>query len=298
MKRTAIVSLVLLSALGLGGCSAANSGMSDTSEQSLPSTVDEGGAVRAADGSLADSDTASAERSYVTTGFITVTAEEPIEAAAEAITIVEAVGGRVDSRQEYAPVDGDRGSATLTLRIPATAQTATIAKLRDLGEVQDVSISSDDVTTVVQDLDGRITALRASVDRLLGLLATASDAETLVTIESSLSQRQGELESLLAQQRNLDDQVSLSTITLTLQSVADAPVENPDTFLTGLETGWGAFVGFLSGLLVLLGVLLPWLIFLAVLLGIAYIIYRARKRRVALPAETSSPQQTVPAEKK
>jgi len=275
MKRTAIVSLILLSALGLGGCSANNSGSSD---MSMPSTIEEGGAVRASeDGAMLDSDADT--RSYVTTGYITVTAEEPIDAAAEAVRIVEGVGGRVDSRQEYAPVNGDKGSATLTLRIPATAQTATITKLRELGEVEEVSISSDDVTTVVQDLEGRITALRASVDRLLGLLATATDAETLVTIESSLSARQGELESLVAQQRNLDDQVSLSTITLTLQSVADAPAENPDTFLTGLETGWGAFVGFLSGLLVLLGVLLPWLVFLTLLLGIAFVIYRARRKR-------------------
>ena len=275
MKRTAIVSLILLSALGLGGCSANNSGSSD---MSMPSTIEEGGAVRASeDGAMLDSDADT--RSYVTTGYITVTAEEPIDAAGEAVRIVEGVGGRVDSRQEYAPVNGDKGSATLTLRIPATAQTATITKLRELGEVEEVSISSDDVTTVVQDLEGRITALRASVDRLLGLLATATDAETLVTIESSLSARQGELESLVAQQRNLDDQVSLSTITLTLQSVADAPAENPDTFLTGLETGWGAFVGFLSGLLVLLGVLLPWLVFLTLLLGIAFVIYRARRKR-------------------
>jgi len=253
---------------------------------SMPSTVEEAapdGVSRVADGGALDS--APSERSFVTTGYITVTAEEPIEAAAEAIKIVEAAGGRVDARQEYAPVDGDKGSATLTLRIPATAQTATIAKLRDLGEVQDVSISSTDVTTVVQDLDGRITALRASVDRLLTLLATSTDTDTLITIESTLSDRQGELDGLVAQQRGLDDQVALSTITLTLQSVADAPVETPDTFLTGLETGWGAFVGFLSGLLVLLGVLLPWLIFLAALLAIAYGIYRVRKRRVPLSVE-------------
>ena len=245
----------------------------------MPAAGDQGGAVREADSAAEES--ASSERSYVTTGTITVTAEEPIDAAAEAIRIVEAAGGRVDSRQEYAPVNGDKGSATLTLRIPATEQTATIAKLRELGEVQNVAISSEDVTTVVQDLDGRITALRASVDRLLALLTTASDTDTLVAIESSLSQRQGELESLLAQQRNLDDQVALSTITLTLQSAADAPVENPDTFLTGLETGWGAFVGFLSGLLVLLGVLLPWLVFLALLLGVAFVIFRARRKKSA-----------------
>lgn len=293
MKRTAIVSLVLLTTLGLGGCSAAMSGGDSSGEFSLPSEAQApDSAVRQADGATQDSD--AAQRSYVTTGYITVTAEEPIEAAAEAVKIVEAAGGRVDSRQEYAPVDGDKGSAALTLRIPATAQTATIEKLRNLGRVQDISISSDDVTTAVQDLDGRITALRASVDRLLALLATATDADTLVKIESSLSERQGELESLVAQQRNLDDQVALSTITLTLQSVADAPVDTPDTFLTGLETGWSAFVGFLAGVLVLFGVLLPWLLFLAVLLGIAYAVYRVRKRRAA--AATSAAAE-APAQK-
>lgn len=281
MKRTAIVSLVLLGMLGLAGCSVGSSGSSDS--------FDNGGGYPmeaeqpAADGmGFADEGTKSVaqEQQVVTTGYITVVAKDPIEAAAEAIRVVEGAGGRIDSREEYAASDDGKGSATLVLRIPSKSQTSTIAKLRALGEVQDVQITSDNVTAEVADLEGRITALQASVDRLTALLATASNTDSLVTIESSLSSRQAELESLQAQQRALGDKVALSTITLRLVSEPLPPEEDePNTFFTGLTAGWESFVGFIIGLTVVFGALLPWLVFLGILGAITLVIIRWRRSK-------------------
>ena len=125
--------------------------------------------------------------------------------------IVEAAGGRIDGRTEYAPTETDQGSATLQLRIPADKLTATLDKLEELGRADEVSLSTSDVTVESQDLDARITALRASIERLNGLMAQATDIDDLITLESAISSRQGELESLEAQQRYLADQVSMST---------------------------------------------------------------------------------------
>tara|TARA_R110002124_G_scaffold62227_1_gene170330 strand:+ start:1746 stop:2747 length:1002 start_codon:yes stop_codon:yes gene_type:complete len=280
-----ITTALAISALTLSGCSAGMSDMSATesSEYSagqadqgaFDSTVQELGAP-AADGALVND--AGLNREVITTGYMTVTVESPDTSTAEAIRITESVGGRVDGRSEYAPSEGNRGSSTLTLRIPASELTDALDKFKELGTLQEVSTNAEDVTMQSRDLEARITALDASVDRLLALLTKASDTETLVQLETAISSRQGELESLKSQKRYFDDQVAMSTLTLTLVSVADAPSVEPDTFLDGLAAGWAGLLAFFAGLLVLLGVLLPWLVLLAIIAGIVFLIVRAAVR--------------------
>jgi len=277
MKRTAIASIVLLAGLGLSGCSA----MTSTETMSLPAEVQPQDGGVAADGSIQSyADTTQADREQIITGYLTVTVDQPSDAAKDAIRIVEGANGRVDGRQEYAPANGDKGSSTLTLRIPAESLDATIEKLGLLGTVIEISTTADDVTSQVKDVDARVKSLQASVDRLTALLSTATDVDSLVSIEGELTQRQGDLESMLAQQRSLGDQVSLATITLSLISEEDAPPPPaPATFLTGLEAGWNAFVGFISGAVVVIGVLIPWLVFFGIVAAVVVVIVRWRKRR-------------------
>lgn len=279
MRRTLIGSTVILAAaLALTGCSAASgSGGGDSGEYSVPQAPEAG----VVDGAALDSDTgttSTVDRQVIITGNVTITADDPIKASREAIRIVETAGGRVDGRTEYAPTATDQGSATLQLRIPADKLTATLDKLEELGRADEVTLSSSDVTVESQDLDARISALRASIERLNALMGQATDIDDLITLESAISSRQGELESLEAQQRYLADQVSMSTISLYLRSDAEAPKTTPGDFWSGLATGWNAFVGFWAGLLVVLGVLLPWLITLALIATVIILIVRRRRR--------------------
>ena len=234
-----------------------------------------------------DTAIADTSREVITTGYMSVTVKSPDEASTDAIRITESVGGRVDGRSEYAPNDGDRGSASLTLRIPASELTATLDKFKELGTLQEVSINSVDVTMESRDLEARINALDASVERLLALLTKAEDTDTLIQLETAISSRQGELESLKSQKRYFDDQVAMSTLTLNLDSVSDAPNVEPDNFFAGIITGWNSFVAFFAGLLVTLGVLVPWLIFTAIIAGIVVLIVRSirRSRRNAAASE-------------
>ncbi|MDO7883614.1 DUF4349 domain-containing protein [Antiquaquibacter soli] len=278
MRRILILPTALvLSALALTGCAAGGGDYSSSDSAggvTAPQAMDNE-SIATEDGTRADS----ADRQVIVTGWMTVTVEEPLEAAVEAVRIAESVGGRVDGRQEYAPVDGDKGSATLTLRLPAEGLSATLDKLKELGDVQEVSLNSTDVTMATQDLDARITALSASIDRLLALLEKSTDIDTLISLETAISDRQAQLESLEAERRYYADQVALSTVTLNLVSVADAPVEEPVTFWDGLVAGWTAFVAFFAGLLVVLGALIPWLVLAGIITAIILLLVRASARR-------------------
>jgi hypothetical protein len=287
MRRILIGTTVLLAAtLALTGCAAAG-GASDEAGAPMPA---DGGAQ--APGFQADGDSAgggesaeggdsgsSVDRQVIISGNVTITAEDPLKASKDAVRIVESAGGRIDGRTEYAATDGDKGSAQLELRIPADKLTGVLDKLEELGTADEVSLSTSDVTVESQDLDARISALKASIERLNALIAKAKDINDLITLESEISNRQGELESLEAQQRYLADQVAMSTISLYLRSDAEAPPQDPDTFWDGLTAGWAGFVAFWAGLFVVLGVLLPWLVTLGLIALVIILIVRARPRR-------------------
>lgn len=297
MRRILIGSTVLLAAsLALAGCSAAAGSAGDEAGGPVAQAPDNGfvaggDAAGGSDSGSSGGQTGtesdpSVDRQVVITGDVTITADDPLKASKDAVRIVESAGGRVDDRTEYAPGDSDNGSAQLTLRIPADKLTAVLDKLEALGKTESVALSTSDVTVQSQDLNARIDALKASIERLNQLIAKAKDINDLITLESEISNRQGELEGLEAQQRYLADQVAMSTVTLYLQSVQQAPVSQPGTFWDGLAAGWGAFVMFWAGLLVVLGVLLPWLLMLAIIALVIILVTRARRRRrvAAAPA--------------
>lgn len=300
MRRTLIGSTVLLAAaLALTGCSAASSGAGDNAAPEAAPGVVEGSAGGDSGEFQSDSDggavdPSAVDRQVVITGNVTITAEDPLTASKEAVRIVEAAGGRIDGRTEYAPGDNDKGSAQLTLRIPADKLTSVLENLEELGRADEVSLSTSDVTVQTQDLDARINSLRASIERLNGLISQATSIDDLITLEGEISNRQAELESLEAQQRYLSDQVAMSTISLYLRSDAEAPPTDPDTFWDGLGAGWTAFVGFWAGLLVVLGVLLPWLITLGLIALIIILIVRARRRREAARTAALAPPTGTP----
>ncbi|WP_169077323.1 DUF4349 domain-containing protein [Microcella alkalica] len=306
----ALVVGLLVAAPLLAGCGAARNESTDsgwfTGGGEAPSVVDPGAPDGEGGGSGGDGDLGEqgGDRERIVTGSLYVTVDEPLAAADEATRIVERAGGRVDGRREYAASgrasgDGDSGApaiydengqylgsfpgggAVLELRIPSERLSGVIDDLEALGEPEELVLSTDDVTVAVRDLEARISALRASVERLLALQSQAADLDDLLALESAISDRQAELESLEAQQRYYADQVSLSTITLTLGSQEVAPVDEPNSFLTGLATGWDALLAFLGGALVALGVLLPWLLPLGLLALVVLLVLRARRRRRA-----------------
>lgn len=296
MRRTLIGTTVLLAAtLALTGCASASGGGSVAEDEGNPAPqapqfdgdASGGDASGGSDGGLVTGDVV--DRQVVITGNVTITADDPLKASKEAVRIVEAAGGRIDGRTEYAATDGDKGSAQLELRIPAAKLTAVLDKIEALGRADEVTLSTSDVTVESQDLDARINALRATIGRLNALVEKAKNIDDLITLESAISDRQGELESLEAQQRYLADQVSMSSVSLYLRSDAEAPVTTPDTFWDGLSAGWNAFVGFWAGLLVVLGVLLPWLITLGLIAVLIIVIARARRRRDAARTAALAP---------
>ncbi|KRE21268.1 DUF4349 domain-containing protein [Agromyces sp. Soil535] len=301
MRRLApAAAAAAITALLLAGCTAGNDGASapvvdmPAGEVAPEPGTTEGKVAEDAAGGSADLQLE--DRSVITTGWVAITVEDPVASAEEAADLAERAGGRVDSRTETPGTDSQPPSASLTLRIPSDELDAVVDELRALGTVTSVSMNASDVTQQRQDLDARIEALTASVDRLQELLATATTVADLIAIESELTTRQAELDSLTQQRDWLVDQVDFSTITVELVTEEVARDPQPDDFWSGLVAGWKALVGFASWLGVAVGVMMPWL--LAVLVTgavIVLIVVLSTRLRRPRPDAASAATQT-PAE--
>jgi hypothetical protein len=282
LRRLMVPAIILAFGLGLTGCSAASSHSTDSggaNGQAAPAPDSQ------ANSGSAQSSSDIVKRQVVTTGTVVVKAANPIAAADKAAAITDSAGGRVDDREQSAATRNTTAHATLTLRIPSARLTATLAELKKIGTEESITISTDDVTTKSEDLGARINALETSITRLLALEAKATTTADVITLENDIASRQGDLESLTAQQRYLSDQVSMSTIKLQLLApsaaiVTPGPPSPGSAFIAGLS-GFGVFFNWLF--LVLLYVL-PWLILgAAIWVGTVYLV-RRRRRRAATPA--------------
>jgi hypothetical protein len=242
----------------------------------------------------------SADRAIVYTGGITIRVSNVDEAATRAAGLAAAAGGFVGGDKRTSK--DSESEAQLVLRVPASRFAEVVDALGRLGTEESRAISTEDVTEQVVDVDSRIAIAQASVDRVRTLLARAQTISEIVALESELSRREADLESLKGRKRKLDDLAALSTITATLLGPhAQADRAKPETgFIAGLRSGWHAFLASLDVLLTVLGALLPWLLalglpgFAVLWLGRRLGTRRAEPAIGAVPPATALPAATAP----
>lgn len=306
------VALGMTGALFLAGCSSSGSAdsaapMSEEAGGSAPEAPADadGGVTTGGDDAAAESgapglNLSSTDRSVITTGSVAMTVEDPEAAVRELSRLVEGMGGWVEGLHLQAATEHTDASASMVLRIPSREVSSTLDRLDGLGTVEDVNLNRSDVTMQVRDLEARIRALKLSIERMEALLARATTTNDLVNAEQMLTERQTQLESLLSQQALLADQVSMSTLEVQLwvpDALPEPEPEPPSGFWGGLVTGWNAFLAFGEDALLVLGILVPWLVFLALVTLAVVAISRPLRRRqaaTALPAVQGPPSGLPP----
>ncbi|WP_370618011.1 DUF4349 domain-containing protein [Mumia sp. Pv 4-285] len=288
-RKVVLVAASAVVVLGLGGFFVAAvqpNGSDSASDSSLVQETPsedagadaDGGAIVAEPGTEASREDVpeAGPREIITTTYASVEVDDAPAAADALSTWVTTAGGRVENRSES--TSGDSTSVSLRLRVPASRAGDATARVRDLGAVSDLQVESTDVTAQGRDLDARISALQASVARLQQFVSDAPTTAALLAAEETLSQRQGELESLQAERRGLSDQVAMATYQLELTEPTQADEPDASGFVGGLTSGWNGLVATFDGAVTVIGVLLPWAAVLA-LLGGVYVVGRRVVRR-------------------
>lgn len=189
----------------------------------------------------------------------------------------------------YPPQPPSSNYGWVSIRVPADDLQAAIDDLDDVGEVTAVSVNGTDVTDQAIDLRARVDATRASVDRLTQLMSQSASVDDLIAAEVALSDRQALLEGYEQQLAQLESQVAMSSLQVTLTSETPPVKADPAGFGDGLVTGWNALVATLNGIVIALGFLLPWILVVGVaallVWGIVRLVRRRRAARRSTPAQ-------------
>ena len=285
MTRAGFVVGLVAAALVLSGCSAATSTGEfeefaiDDSRVSMAVEPVEEAFVEESAALQADS-AGSFEPDVITTGYLSLIVDDPSASADEVSQLVLDAGGRIASRSDYSPTDYGSPSSYLELRVPYDSVETTLAAISDRGIVQESSLNSVDVSLQKVDLDARLEVLNTGITRLQALLEEAATTADVVTIESALTERQSERDSLQSQRDYLSDQTLFATISVNLYTPVDAAPRNQDGFLDGLIRGLESIVSFGAGLIVWAGILLPWLGVLALVVAAIAITRRLRRKKL------------------
>jgi hypothetical protein len=243
--------------------------------------------ARALDASSTRQAVSPVERAVISTGQVTLHAKDMGRARSEVIRLVTSWGGAVADEQSSSDDHGRLSESTLTLRIPSDHFDDAMAAFGELGEVEQRSQKSEDVTTKVIDTDARVRAAERSIRQIEALLSRAQKLGDVIAIENDLARRQADLDSLKSQQAWLRDQTSLSTITVYLSRpmAHPAPPVEAKGFLAGLERGWEALQGTTVVALTVVGAVLPFAVLVA-LVGVPLgMVVRRRRLPAPPPAE-------------
>jgi hypothetical protein len=224
-------------------------------------------------------------RKIVRTGNIDLVVKTYDDTRDKIDAIVKEAGGFVDSTR-VSRSEGQVSSAVIVVRVPAAGFGDLLPKLRALGDIQQESTDAADITAEYVDTSARLTSAHALEKRLIELAGTRTGtvAEVL-EVERELARVRGEIEQLEGQMRVWNDQVSLSTLTISLstQRPEIAAAAEPG-FNRRVSLAWHASIDALGnaaqGLSIALIALLPWL---PLLLPALYFGLRFLRRRVLLP---------------
>lgn len=220
-------------------------------------------------------------RAVISTGTVSLRSRDVEQSRFDVQRVVDDHRGEISDEQTSTDPDGRIDRSRLVLRVPSGSFDEVMDELGDVADLRSAKRTSEDVTTEVIDIDVRVRAQEKSLERVELLLARAQNLRAIIAIESQLTRRQAELDSLKAQQAYLADQTSLSTITVYLEQTEQPRPEERDEagFLTGLAGGWDALVRSATVLATVIGAVLPFAVALLLLGAPLWLLVRSLLRR-------------------
>ncbi len=297
MRGPRVATLVLLplllvpAACGLGnsddaGGTASTSASRDATGSDAGLGISEGGDGRTtAERAATDRDTTAAlTRAVISTGEISLHGASVAQLRTDLHRLVNGWKGTIADEQTDTDRRGEPRDSSMTLRVPSSAFDEAMAAIAGLGTLEHQSRTAEDVTTQVIDNDARVRAAERSIRQIELLLSRAEKIGDIIAIESNLSRRQADLDSLKQQQAFLADQTSMSTINVHLtRTDSIAGERDARGFLAGLREGWSALRSATVTLVTAFGAVLPFGATLA-LVGVPVWMLVRRRRHPAPPA--------------
>ena len=293
-----ILSAVLIVSLLAGCAKSMDAGMAEDYYYNAPVENAGSGVYDDSYKEVGEASTAEAEltdRKLIKTVELDAETEDLDELLGALTQQVNQLGGYVENQRVYngsAYSKYRSRSASMTIRIPAEKLDAFVNHVEGSTNIVSHYSYIDDVTLTYVATESRVNALVAEEQRLLELLSQAETMSDLLEVEARLTDVRYELESVTSRLNVLKNQVSYSTVNLSIDEVVEyTPVEE-ETFWQRIS---GGFMDSLKGIgdgvvevTVFVLANLPYLVLLAVCaVAVIFLAKRNIRRKKAKKAENN-----------
>jgi hypothetical protein len=242
------------------------------------------------DADKAQSSNVAMERKLIRNAELNLEVSNPAESQRRIASIAETRGGFVVTTDASQRQDNDKSRPETTVRIvvrvPAAQFDAAVNEIRGAASrVMQDKTTGQDVTEEYIDLEARIRTKQALEAQFLEIMKQAKSVTDALEVQRQLAEVRTEIEQLEGRRRYLENQSSLSTITITLQS--PTPLVSTtgffysvrQAFADGVDIAAGITLFLIRAVITLLPIALFILLPLALILR--YIIRRGRRMQQA-----------------
>lgn len=240
------------------------------------------------------------ERKIIRNANLMLESNAPADGQRKIASIAESHGGFVVTSESSQRVGEDQTkplmSVTVVVRVPASEFSAALEEIRGVGTgVRQEKITGQDVTEEYIDLEARIRTKKALEAQFLEIMKQAHTVSDALEVQSQIAEVRGEIERLEGRRRYLENQSSLSTITVTLQ--APTPLVSTTGFFYNVKRAFGDGVDVAAEItLFLIRVviaLVPVALLVFLPLGLLLRFFLRRLRRTRLAKELAREPQTA-----
>ncbi|NJL62761.1 MAG: DUF4349 domain-containing protein [Methylacidiphilales bacterium] len=166
-----------------------------------------------------------------------------------------------------------RHTGLIQMRVPQSSLDATLDELAKLGNVKNRNITAEDAGDRIVDFQAQLTNLRRTEANLQKIMDKAGSVRDTLSVSQELSNVRNSIERIDAQLKNLQNQVTYSSITLNLEAAISS--KNPQRgFGLQVQETWGKSTSSLSKFSMGLVKLAIWLMvyspYLFIIITVAY----------------------------
>ncbi len=302
--------IIIMTAIALVGCGSSKNSYESTTDNAV-SQYDGGEIYNAGAADEADMETTeealdvspeeaggevqevAANRKLIKTVQMSVETKEFDTLTANLKEKVDGLGGYMESsyisgRSTQAAYDETR-HASYTIRIPAVKLDSFVTQIADISNVTSKNESTQDITLNYVDLKSKKETLEIEKERLMVLLEQADSIETIVALESRLTEIRYQLESMESQLRTYDNLVDFATVNIDVSEVERESKVTPQSSVEKMASGfldsiYNIGIGirnFFIAFVIALPYLIIWaVIILAIVLIIRLCIKKSNKKRI------------------
>lgn len=192
--------------------------------------------------SSSQTDVVPIDRKIIRNAQLGIEAEKPEDIQQRITAIAQAKGGFVVSSQQSSsdPRVSVRDIVEMSVRVPADRFLETLTEIKaGPGRILKETIKGEDVTEEFIDIDARLRAKKALEQQFMEIMKRANTVDDALSVQSQLSDVRSEIEQIEGRRRFLENQASLSTIAIKIQTPTVFAAESAG-FLDRLTESFGA----------------------------------------------------------